>query len=168
MNAAAEPNPAHNKPAIVETKGALQRKWGAKIMAAGFTGVPDLLLRRMGKLGLSPTEMIVLLQIMTYWWDRERLPYPSKQTIAAAIGCKAKNVQKAISRLVNTGFINRIERPRAGNRHDSNVYDFSPLIALLEPEAEEEAQKIAEAKVARAARDDRMRRRGRPTLNRVK
>lgn len=150
------------------TPSALQKKWGATIMAAGFTAVPDVLLRRMGALGLKPMEMIVLLQVLTYWWEADHKPYPSKKAIASAIGCGEKAVQKIITRLEKLGFIKRIERPRAADRNQTNIYDFAPLIELLQPHAQEEAAKIEQARQAKEEKIARMRRRGRPVLERVK
>jgi predicted transcriptional regulator len=150
------------------TQKALQKKWGATIIAAGYTAVPDILLRRMGALGLKPMEMIVLLQILTYWWEADNKPYPSKKAIASAIGCSEKAVQKTITRLQKLGFVARIERRRDADRSQTNIYDFAPLIQMLEPHAQEEVAKIEQARQAKDERIARMRRRGRPTLERVK
>lgn len=123
------------------TQKALQKKWGATIIGAGYTAVPDILLRRMGALGLKPMEMIVLLQILTYWWEADNKPYPSKKAIASAIGCSEKAVQKTITRLQKLAFVARIERRRDADRSQTNIYDFAPLIQMLEPHAHEEVAK---------------------------
>jgi predicted transcriptional regulator len=140
------------KPAEPESQKALTKKWGEEIMSVGFTAVPDILLRRMAVLNLTPMEMVVILQILSYWWSADQLPFPSKAKIAAAIGCTEKTVQKAITRLVNLGFIRRQLRPRIGDRNESNIYDFSPLIEQLKPEAIKEAaaqQEHREKKLSR-------------------
>ncbi|OAV63733.1 hypothetical protein Barb4_04786 [Bacteroidales bacterium Barb4] len=126
-----------------ENRKALTKKWGDEIMAVGFTAVPDILLKRMAVLNISPMEMVVILQILSYWWSADQLPFPSKAKIAAAIGCHEKTVQQAITRLVKLGFIKRQERRREQDRNDSNVYDFAPLIAILKPEAIKEAEEQA-------------------------
>jgi predicted transcriptional regulator len=127
------------KPEETENRKTLTKKWGEEIMAVGFTAVPDILLKRMAVLGITPMEMMVLLQILSYWWSAEQLPFPSKAKIAVAIGCHEKTVQQAITRLVKLGFIRRQERRRAEDRNESNIYDFSPLIEILKPEAVKEA-----------------------------
>ena len=147
-----------------ESKTVLQKKWGSTIIAAGYTAVPDMLLKRMGALGLKPMEMIVLLQILTYWWTDEARPFPSKKLLATAIGCKEKAVQRAISKLHNLGFLERIARPRVGDRNQTNIYDFKKLIAMLEPHATEEVAKIAEARIAKQSKLDRMRPRAKFSL----
>jgi hypothetical protein len=40
-------------------------------------------------------------------------------------------VQRIIGRLVKLGLLRRIERKRTGDRNDSNMYDFGPLIERL-------------------------------------
>lgn len=128
------------KPAAIEGTKELTKKWGPEIMAMGFTAVPDILLKRMGKLGLSSTEFVVMIQVVSFWWFADQLPFPSKKKIAVAIGCSEKTVQKTMARLEKLGFINRIERRKEADKNDSNLYDFSPLIEHLKPHAIEEAQ----------------------------
>lgn len=111
----------------------LDAKWGYTIMSGGYTAVPDVLLAHMGELGLSPTEMVVLLQILRFWWAPGRWPFPSKSTLAWSIGLTEKNIQKVIGRLVKGGYLTRIERRSAQDRSQSNCYDLSPLIRMLEP-----------------------------------
>ncbi|MQA42152.1 helix-turn-helix domain-containing protein [Rugamonas aquatica] len=144
---------AQIKPAATEAKKELTKKWGEDIMALGFTAVPDILLKRMGKLNLSSTEFVVMLQVLSFWWFAENKPFPSKKKIANAIGCSEKTVQKTMGRLEKLGFISRIERRKDADRNDSNLYDFSPLIAQLQPMAVEELQI---QKAEREAKEDRM------------
>jgi hypothetical protein len=127
------------KPTSAENRKALTMKWGEEIMSVGFTAVPDILLKRMAVLNITPMEMIVILQILSYWWSADQLPFPSKATIAAAIGCGEKTVQRAISSLVRLKIIRRQLRPRHADRNESNIYDFAPLIEILKPEAVKEA-----------------------------
>jgi len=58
-----------------------------------------------------------------------------------------------MTRLVELGFVNRIERRKAADRSDSNLYDFSPLIVQLKVMAVEEAAIVA---AERKEKDERM------------
>ena len=109
----------------------LAEKWGVEVIGQGYTAVPDVLLANMGELKISPTEMVVLLQLMRYWWAAGQLPFPSKKTLAQAIGSSEKNVQKVVGRLVARGLLKRILRKKASDRNDSNCYDLEPLIVRL-------------------------------------
>jgi DNA-binding transcriptional regulator YhcF (GntR family) len=91
--------------------------------------------------------------VLSYWWFADQMPFPSKRKIAVAIGCTEKTVQKTMARLEKLGFVTRIERRKDQDRSDSNVYDFSPLIAQLKPLAEEEIEIL---KAEREAKDARM------------
>ena len=55
--------------------------------------VPSPLLRAQRRLGLSPTQLAVLMQLCDFWWDSERKPYPSKATLAERLGLSPRQVQ---------------------------------------------------------------------------
>jgi Helix-turn-helix domain len=117
----------------------LNAKWGREVMALGYTVVPDILLTRMAALGLKPAELLLIMQILRFWWSPNQLPFPSKRKLAEAIGYSERNVQRMITRLVKLKFIRRIERKCEADCNDSNVYDLGPLIARLKPLAIAEA-----------------------------
>ncbi|NOG32860.1 hypothetical protein HLB35_15805 [Halomonas sp. TBZ9] len=75
---------------------------------------------------------------MTYWWQNEQKPYPSKATLAKSIGVTSGTIQKRIRAMEAGGLIKRIQRRRENNRSDTNEYDLSPLRDALVPHAEEE------------------------------
>ncbi|HEY4370752.1 MAG TPA: helix-turn-helix domain-containing protein [Burkholderiales bacterium] len=109
----------------------LADKWGTEVIGPGYTAVPDVLLANLAQLKITPTELAVLLQLMRFWWTAQQLPFPSKRTVALALGMTEKNVQKVVGRLVKRGLIKRIERRKPGDRSESNCYDFAPLVAKL-------------------------------------
>lgn len=79
----------------VDTVG---ERWG-EACDAGFTPVPNELLRAQVKLGLSPTQLIVLLNLMLHWWHRDRMPYPRTSAIAKRSGLSARTVQRSLREL---------------------------------------------------------------------
>ncbi len=50
---------------------AVYAKYG-EAAVAGFQAVPDLLLRNQAKLNLSPTNLVVLLNVLMHWWYPEK------------------------------------------------------------------------------------------------
>lgn len=106
-------------------------RWG-DAASAGFTAVPNALIRAQAKLRLNPTEMVVLLNLLLHWWQNERLPYPGTPAIAKRTGLSERTVQRTISALGRKGLLKRLQgrsvkdpegrytRPRAR-------YDFSGL-----------------------------------------
>jgi DNA-binding transcriptional regulator YhcF (GntR family) len=138
------------KPAPVERK--IARKWGNDLTNAGWTAIPSVIIRRQKALGLSPLDVNILLQLLSYWWDPENLPHPSKKSIAQAIGVEPRTVQRRIAAMEHAKFIKRLERRSASDATSTNNYDFSGLIAAAEPFAREELNIIAERKRANDAK----------------
>ena len=50
-------------------------KWGDAGIA-GFQVLPDILLKKQVELGLSPTDMLVLINILMHWWYHDKRPFP--------------------------------------------------------------------------------------------
>ena len=81
-----------------------ERKWGQGVVDAGFTMVPNHLIAANGFLSVeervSPTEMFLLLQLLSVWWNASDMPFPSKATLAKRLGLKStRQVQRALGSL---------------------------------------------------------------------
>lgn len=105
-------------------------RWG-EANDAGFTPVPNELLRAQAKLGLSATELVVVLNLMLHWWHRDRLPYPRTSAIAKRTGLSARTVQRCLRELEKKGLVAR-HRGRTklkGTRYEKQRahYDLSGL-----------------------------------------
>lgn len=117
-----------------------EEKWGREVMKHGHTTIPALLLRAQQRLGLNPTQLAVLLQLMDHWWDQDRKPYPSKQSLSDRLGLKPRQIQRHIADLEKAGLVQRIERRAVHRGKISNEYDLSGLVdrlKKLEPEFRE-------------------------------
>src|SRR5690606_37034863 len=124
-------------------------KWSSKVMDLGFCILPSLLFRAQRRLGLSPTQLAVLVQLADFWWDAGRKPFPKKADLALRLGLSERQVQRYIAELETAGFVQRIERTASHRGKISNEYDLSGLVeklTALEPEFREVAEN------ARAAR----------------
>lgn len=77
---------------------------GKPNIAAGWTCIPNILVRRQRTLGLDSIDVNILLHLMTYWWEDGNLPHPSKETLAQAIGISASTVQRRIRAMEAGGF----------------------------------------------------------------
>lgn len=149
------------KPAPEKKKGGkLEDKWGKTIVAVGYTMIPNILIQRQRTLGLTPTHVNILLQLLMYWWEDDNLPHPTKKRLAESMGLSESTVQRNLRQMEQMGFLKRIFRKQEKNRNLSNQYDLSLLRHLLEPQAEEEFQ------LRKAQRDSRRKRQS--TVNKVK
>ena len=102
------------------------QKYG-EAAVAGFQAVPDLLLKNQAKLDLSPTDMVVLLNVLMHWWYPEQKPFPRSTTIALRIGLTARTVQRSMQHLEKVGLLTR------ETADDGRVYlDPKPLVDRLE------------------------------------
>jgi predicted transcriptional regulator len=136
------------------TQKASAEKWGQAVIELGFCLIPSLLLRAQRRLNLNPTELAVLLQLCDFWWDKERKPYPSKETLAQRLSLSERQVQRYIANLEKEGLVCRIERRSVNGGKLSNTYDLSGLVKrlqALEPEFREvkEANRAARNAVAK-------------------
>ncbi|HHH7388428.1 TPA: helix-turn-helix domain-containing protein [Escherichia coli] len=148
---AALPPPPTVEPA--PKKRSNEAKWGKPNIDAGWTCIPNILIRRQKTLGLDSLDLNILLHLLTYWWEDENHPHPSKETLAKAIGVSASTIQRRIRQMEAGQLLKRVERRRAGDRSDTNLYDLTPLRAILEPHAKQE---LEERKAGHAGRRSRM------------
>ncbi|NIJ35319.1 helix-turn-helix domain-containing protein [Sphingomonas oligoaromativorans] len=118
-----------------------KEKWGAHVTASGFTIVPNHLLSInqfvQAEKMISPTEMLVLLQVLSAWWSAERLPFPSKITIAQRTGLSTRQVQRALAGLEEKGYLKRVARFSDNKSRKSNSYDLSQLVEEISRIAKE-------------------------------
>lgn len=110
-------------------------KWGAKVAGRGFAQIPNYLLLINQFLDddqrLSPTELLILLQLVGAWWKKDELPFPALKTLATRTGVSDRQAQRAVTQLERIQLIKRVKR-KQGNMIASNAYDLSPLVLFLE------------------------------------
>lgn len=117
-----------------------EEKWGSKAISAGFTVLPNhfISLNQFApeEKRLTPTEMLVVLQILAAWWSKDRLPFPSKSTIAARAGLSPRQVQRALTGLEDKGYIKRLVRYNRSQARASNQFELSGLVTAVVQAAE--------------------------------
>ena len=111
------------KPEISEE---LRSRWGNAI-SDGFQAVPHRLFQHQAELGLSIAEMVVLLNLLDFWWRTERRPFPGTLTIAQRIGAKERTVRRHLSALQRKGFLVK----RKQENGEKMEFDFTGLVHRL-------------------------------------
>ena len=99
----------------------IAERWGSAV-DAGFVAVPNALVRAQDKLGLSPTDLVVLLNILMHWWHRDRRPTPRSTAIAKRSGIGHRTVQRSLRRLEKLGLLQRIRTAK-----DKTEYNLDGL-----------------------------------------
>ena len=116
----------------------IRKKWGNAVGKGGLTGylaVPEVLLRGQHRLGLTSTEMLVLINILLHWWRADSMPFPSNRKIAKRMGVDIRTVQRACQQLEEKKLIDR--RVKINHDSETNAYssirwiDLSKLVARL-------------------------------------
>jgi predicted transcriptional regulator len=110
----------------IEFTDQLNAKWGEIIKgySGGWTAVPNLILKKQGKLGLKALELNVLINLIRFWWSPENAPFPSPEKMAEEMGVSGRTIYRTISSLEENGFINRVQEDGKATRYE--------LIGLVE------------------------------------
>ena len=81
----------------VESLKTNEKKWSKPLMDAGWTALPSVIVENQRQLDLSPLDMNIILYLASKWWKAEGKPYPSKSTMAKAMGVHPRTIQKHIA-----------------------------------------------------------------------
>ncbi len=103
-------------------------KW-KEAAKAGFQVLPDLLLKKQCVLGLSATDLVVLMNITMHWWFDQR-PFPRAAVIASRMGVERRTVQRSMKRLTELGLM-RKEVENKGTKYERTVSDLTGLVDRL-------------------------------------
>lgn len=103
-------------------------KW-KEAAKAGFQMLPDLLLKKQRVLGLSPTDLVVLINVTMHWWYDQK-PFPRAAVIASRMGVERRTVQRSMKRLGELGLI-RKEVENKGTKRERTVSDLTGLVDRL-------------------------------------
>ncbi len=122
---------------------AVYAKYG-EASVAGFQAVPDLLLKNQAALGLSPTDLVVLLNVLMHWWYPSKKPFPRSTTISKRMGITPRTVQRSTNQLEELGLLMRVKQG------DRTYLDPTPLVEKLA----ELAKSDADYQVRRVRRDE--------------
>lgn len=118
---------------------ALEHKWGKTTLEVdGWTAIPNLLLERQQALGIDAVKLNILLVLLKYWWEKSKMPWPSKATIGEIVGRDKSTVQKHLKDMERRGLVERKSRYQSAGGQTSNEYDLTGLITQLQALAKEE------------------------------
>ena len=130
-----------------------EKKWSRAVMDLGYSMVPSLIFHAQARLGLNPTQLVLMLHLADYWWHRAQMPFPSKAALAERMGLSERQIQRYLTELENGGFIERVERFAGHKGQQSNEYNMTGLVdklKKLEPDfrqvkeqAKEQARNVA-------------------------
>jgi helix-turn-helix protein len=109
-------------PKAEKVPSSTERIWGKAVRNYGYTGVPSILIQGQRRLGVTPLQMNILLQLLDYFFDPTRHPFPRKSEIAKRMNVSTKTIQINMRALEQAGLIQREIRRKAAGDYDSNIY----------------------------------------------
>lgn len=137
---------------VTRDEKALHQKWGAAVIAEGYTALPNVILQNQKALELKHLDVLVLMCLLSHWWDKDALPRPAKATIAQTLDVDPRTVQRSIAKMEAQGYIQRKARWAGVGDNLPNSYDLSGLVAA----AKRLAEQARKRKSARAKDDSAM------------
>lgn len=116
------------------------QKFG-EVMEGGFFMVPNLLILHQANLGLSNTELVILLNLMTHWFTESSSVFPSTDKIAKRMNISRRSVQLGLKKLLKNGFIEEVKTSDRYHRGEKNAivsagarhFSLLPLKEKLKP-----------------------------------
>lgn len=117
------PNAKQDKTKIVQI-------WG-EILDEGFTSVPNILLRYRSQIGLKPKHIMLIIDIMSFKWDKGS-PFPSYSTLSLRAGVEERSIKRITQDLEELGLL--VKTPRFDEdtgAQVTTVFDFRPLVQKL-------------------------------------
>src|SRR5262245_23804784 len=95
----------------------VHERWGAAL-DVGFTAVPNALIRAQARLGLTPNDVVVVLNLMDHWRHRDVPPMVQSSTIARRSGLSSRTVQRSLESLASKGLVRRVKRASGKREYD--------------------------------------------------
>lgn len=145
---------AMNSMETKEAKQPIKEKWG-KALDLGFVVTPSVLLRKQVEMKLDCEDVVILLNLMSKWWDAGRLPFPRTETIAKRTGLSRRTIQRRLVALEEKGLIQRV-RVRISAQEPRRItgYDLDGLVLRLQELAEGERRARVDVKKEAATSDE--------------
>lgn len=128
--------------------------WGKAVATHGYAGVPSVLIRAQGRLGLSPMQFSIVVQLLEYWHEPNRRPFPSKKDLAERMGVSEKAIQLNMAALERANLIRRELRRAPAGDWDSNIYHLDGLVQRVQALEPDFAKERAARKAWKDARKD--------------
>lgn len=105
--------------------------WG-KSLGAGFQRLPHALLKNQARLGLSPLDIVIVLNLGIHWWTSENLPHPTIELIAARIGVSRRSIERRLNEMARRGLVARKTYETNDSGKKIRRFDLSGLVRAVE------------------------------------
>lgn len=143
------PKRVATKKATAKSASSTELIFGSQVMTHGYTALPNVFVRSQKRLGISTTQFNIIVQLLSYWIDPKRPPFPSKRELASRIGITEQTLRINIKALEEQGLVERVPRVTSAGDYGSNTYKLDGLVKKLKklaPDFDAERKERQEAK----------------------
>ena len=144
------PNTPKKKTTATKPKSSTEKIFGSAVYSHGYTALPNILVRAQSRLGLNPVQFNILAQLLSYWIEPNRPPFPPKRDLVQRMGITEQTLQKHIRELETRGFLQREQQLTAAGDYGSNIYHLDGLVKKLRALAPDFDEERDEREKARA------------------
>ena len=130
-------------------KSSTERIFGGDVMHHGYTAVPNIMVRAQSRLGLNPAQFNILVQLLSYYMDPARPPFPTKRELRDRTGLSDATMKKHLKALEQADFIRREQQVTNAGDFGSNIYHLDGLIGKLKklvPDFDKEREERKESR----------------------
>lgn len=106
--------------------GNITAAFGADLLVTGSTSIPNLLLRYYSKMGISDSEMILLIQLFRLRIEQNNL-FPKAAELSLCVNASSEQVQQMLKNLLAKEIIAIVEYYDYGQNTVVEGIDFEPL-----------------------------------------
>lgn len=106
--------------------GNITAAFGADLLVTGSTSIPNLLLRYYSKMGISDSEMILLIQLFRLRIEQNNL-LPKASELSTCVNASLEQVQQMLKNLLAKEIISVVEYYDYGKNAVVQGIDFEPL-----------------------------------------
>jgi DNA-binding MarR family transcriptional regulator len=75
--------------------------------------VPNILIRSQSRLGISTTQFNIIVQLLSYWIDLARPPFPPKRDLAQRMSITQQTLRINLKALEEKRYISRVQQKTA-------------------------------------------------------
>lgn len=130
-------------------KSSTEKIFGSDVMGHGYTAVPNIMVRAQSRLGLNAAQFNILVQLLSYYMDPARPPFPTKRELRERTKLSDATLKKHLKALEQAGFIRREQQVTRYGDFGSNIYHLDGLIEKLKklvPDFDKEREEREESR----------------------
>ncbi len=106
--------------------------WGRSILKSGWTTIPNELLKNQAALGLSNSELVLIIHLASFIHNADSRVFPSIKLLSERMNQDRRTIQRTLGKLVEQNLLRiKVRSTGKSSKGMTNVYDLTPLMLRL-------------------------------------